>query len=77
MEKAHVSNHKVQLLQEKVTAGKWIAPLFLCFSEQVGAMVIGAIEIDGVHLPAWGCKLFPWKCTKESQASVPEAASCA
>jgi hypothetical protein len=31
MEKAHVSNHKVQLLQEKVTAGKWIAPLFFMF----------------------------------------------
>lgn len=36
-------------------------PSFLCsvfssvFSEQVGAMVIGAIEIDGVHLPAQGC----------------------
>lgn len=29
--------------------------LAVFFSEQVGAMVIGAIEIDGVHLPAQGC----------------------
>lgn len=55
-------------------AGKWIAPFSLCsvfslcFSEQVGAMVIGAIEIDGAQHPAQGCELFPWKCTSARRA---------
>lgn len=31
----------------------------LCFSEQVGAMVIGAIEIDGAPRLVWGCRAVP------------------
>lgn len=63
-------------------AGKWIAPFSLCsvfslcFSEQVGAMVIGAIEIDGAHHPVQGCELFPWKCTSARRAGVLLCSGC-
>lgn len=49
----------------EVMAGKWVAPFSLgsvfslCFSEQVGAMVIGAIEIDGARHPVCGCQAVP------------------
>ena len=58
MRKVHVSNLKVpQQLREKGTAGKWTPRFPLCsvfspcFSERVGAMVIGTIEVDGAQHP--------------------------
>ena len=61
MQKVHVSILKVpQQLREKVTAGTWtpcfpLCPVFSpCFSERVGAMVIGTIEIDGAQHPVRG-----------------------
>ncbi|KAL0601722.1 hypothetical protein AAY473_027915 [Plecturocebus cupreus] len=37
----------------------------LCFSEQVGTMVIGTIEIDGAHHPARGCQAVPLEMHRE------------
>lgn len=46
--------------------------VFSCvFSEQVGAMVIGAIEIDGVHLPARGCWAVPMEMHQGKLGTCP------
>lgn len=63
--KGPASRQKANDSCSEVRAGKWAAPFSLCsvfslcFSERVGAMVIGAIEIDGAHHPARGCQAVP------------------